>query len=262
MQDRRCKLRSPLSRYLHADGNSLCTVHQPSAVLFEHFDELILLKQGGSTVYFGPLGRDSQIMTQYFERNGAAKCPKQKNAAEYMLEAIGAGDPNRKEKDWGQVWRDSEEHSQRMSEIEKFISERQQGNGGKLADNRNFAMPWSIQVLAVVKRTFVAYWRSPQYVIGLMALHIFTGLFNSFTFYNLGNTVIDMQSRLFTVFMVLTISPPLIQQLQPRFLGMRDLFVARENSSRIYHWSAWVIAAIVVEIPYRFVAGTIFFVAW
>jgi hypothetical protein len=241
--------------------HSLCTVHQPSAVLFEQFDELILLKKGGAPVYVGPLGRDSQTMIQYFERNGAPKCPQHKNAAEYMLEAIGAGDPNRKEKDWGQVWRDSAEYSQRMAEIEQFVSERQ-NSGDRKVDNRSFAMPWSSQVFAVLKRTFASYWRSPQYVIGLTMLHIFTGLFNAFTFYKLGNTAIDMQSRLFTVFMVLTISPPLIQQLQPRFLEMRNLFVARENNSRIYHWSAWVTASIIVEIPYRLAAGTIFFAAW
>lgn len=54
----------------------LCTIHQPSAILFEEFDELLLLKAGGMVVYHGELGKDSQTMIGYFERNGAAKCPK------------------------------------------------------------------------------------------------------------------------------------------------------------------------------------------
>merc|ERR1711939_394481 len=49
----------------------LCTIHQPSAVLFEHFDELLLLKSGGRVVYHGPLGNDSQELIRYFEENGA-----------------------------------------------------------------------------------------------------------------------------------------------------------------------------------------------
>lgn len=201
-------------------------------------------------------------MIQYFEKNGAPKCPKDKNPAEYMLEAIGAGDPNRKEKDWGEVWANSEEHNERTREIEQLIEERRSKADATTEDNREFAMPWTTQVFAVVKRTFVAYWRTPQYIIGKFALHIFTGLFNAFTFYKLGNSSIDMQSRLFSIFMVLTISPPLIQQLQPKFLHLRDLFQARENSSKIYHWSAFVIAAILVEIPYSIVAGTLYFVSW
>jgi ATP-binding cassette subfamily G (WHITE) protein 2 (SNQ2) len=35
----------------------LCTIHQPSAELFQQFDRLLLLKKGGQTVYFGNLGK-------------------------------------------------------------------------------------------------------------------------------------------------------------------------------------------------------------
>jgi len=221
------------------------------------------LKKGGNVVYHGPIGQDSQTIIKYFEGNGAPKCPKRKNPAEYILEAIGAGDPNRKERDWGEVWRESPEHRIRDEEIETFIRERSGGaSSTAMADNRQFAMPISSQIAAVMKRTFVSYWRCPQYAVGMMMLHIFCGLFNSFTFYKLGSSTIDMQSRLFSIFMTLTISPPLIQQLQPKFLEIRDLFTARENNSRIYHWSVWVISAIVVELPYRIVAGTLYFICW
>ena len=61
----------------------LCTVHQPSAILFDHFDDLLLLQAGGKVVYFGPLGKDSQTLINYLERNGAPRCPKYANPAEY-----------------------------------------------------------------------------------------------------------------------------------------------------------------------------------
>ncbi|KAF6528244.1 hypothetical protein HZS61_008546 [Fusarium oxysporum f. sp. conglutinans] len=52
----------------------LCTIHLPSAVLFENFDELLLLKAGGRVVYHGPLGHDSENLINYFESNGGHKC--------------------------------------------------------------------------------------------------------------------------------------------------------------------------------------------
>lgn len=93
-------------------------------------------------------------------------------------------------------------------------------------------------------------------------LHIITGLFNTFTFWRLGNSYIDMQSRLFSVFMTFIIAPPLVQQLQPRYLHFRDLYQSREANSKIYSWIAFVISTILPELPYSIVAGSIYFNTW
>jgi len=119
MPDRQCEFSFKiylLVLHVSNGGFSLRSVHQPSAVLFENFDELILLKSGGETVYCGPLGKDSQTMIQYFEKNGASKCLQHMNPTEYVLEEIGASDPNRHKKDWGKVWIQSGECHQRMGE--------------------------------------------------------------------------------------------------------------------------------------------------
>ena len=241
----------------------LVTIHQPSSVLFEYFDELILLKSGGRIVYHGELGKDSRHLIDYFEGNGAPKCPPSANPAEYMLEAIGAGDPTYKGKDWGDVWASSPEHEERSKEIQSMISARRDAPlSGSLKDDREYAMPLSTQISAVVHRSFVHYWRDPDYMIGKFMLHIFTGLFNSFTFYHIGFETIDMQSRLFSIFLTLTISPPLIQQLQPKFLHFRNLYTSREKNSKIYSWLAMVLGAVLVELPYSIVAGTLYFQCW
>ena len=241
----------------------LVTIHQPSSVLFEHFDELILLKSGGRVVYHGELGKDSRQLIDYFQRNGAHRCPKRANPAEYMLEAIGAGDPDYNGKDWGDVWANSPEHGRVSEEIQTMISSRRNAASGKSAnDDREYAMPLSTQMSAVIKRTFTNYYRSPEYLIGKFMLHIVTGLFNTFTFYHIGFEQIDMQSRLFSIFMTLTISPPLIQQLQPKFLQFRNLYQGREANSKIYSWVAFVTGAVLVELPYSILAGTIYFQCW
>lgn len=144
----------------------LCTIHQPSAVLFEEFDELLLLKSGGRVVYHGSLGKDSRHLIDYFEGHGAKKCPKSMNPAEYMLEAIGAGDPNYKGDDWADTWENSKHASDRSQELQDLIKERQHAaRSDSTKDEREFAMPLSTQIVAVVKRCFTAYWRTPQYML-------------------------------------------------------------------------------------------------
>jgi ABC-type multidrug transport system ATPase subunit len=40
-----------------ASGRSIvCTIHQPSTIIFSAFDALLLLQRGGQTVFFGNLG--------------------------------------------------------------------------------------------------------------------------------------------------------------------------------------------------------------
>lgn len=53
-------------------------------MLFENFDRLLLLKSGGRTVYFGDIGKDSQVLRDYLSRNGA-ECPTTANPAECEL---------------------------------------------------------------------------------------------------------------------------------------------------------------------------------
>ena len=80
-----------LKKLANAGQSILCTIHQPSATLFEQFDRLLLLKKGGQTVYFGDIGDNSSMVLDYFQRNGGRECDGSENPAEYVLECIGAG---------------------------------------------------------------------------------------------------------------------------------------------------------------------------
>ncbi len=80
-----------------------------------------------------------------------------------MLEVIGAGDPNYKDKDWGDVWEQSKNYRERSDELAEMIERRKNIELSKnVRDDREYAMPLSTQTMAVVRRSFVAYWVSPK----------------------------------------------------------------------------------------------------
>ena len=45
----------------------VATIHQPSVAIFNDFDNLLLLKAGGETVFFGDLGEESTNLIDYLE---------------------------------------------------------------------------------------------------------------------------------------------------------------------------------------------------
>lgn len=83
-----------------------------------------------------------------------------------MLEVIGAGNPDYKGQDWGDVWANSPESKQLSDDLEKVItSRRSMQDDEKTRDDREYAMPLYVQIVAVTKRAFVAYWRLPDYIM-------------------------------------------------------------------------------------------------
>jgi ATP-binding cassette subfamily G (WHITE) protein 2 (PDR) len=80
-------------------------------MLFQRFDRLLFLAKGGKTVYYGDIGENSSILTNYFEKNGASPCPPEANPAEWMLELIGAAPGSHTDIDWPNVWRKGPEKS-------------------------------------------------------------------------------------------------------------------------------------------------------
>ncbi|KAK4946495.1 Multidrug resistance protein [Elasticomyces elasticus] len=81
----------------------LCMIHQPSVMLFQGFDRLLFLAKGGRPDYRGEVGKNSYMLTQYFERNGASPCPAGANSDEWMLEAISAALGSYSNVDWPEV---------------------------------------------------------------------------------------------------------------------------------------------------------------
>ncbi|KAG4026890.1 hypothetical protein MFRU_035g00420 [Monilinia fructicola] len=238
----------------------LATIHQPSAILFQEFDRLLFLAKGGKTVYFGDIGQNSETLLKYFESHGAEKCGEDENPAEYMLTMVGAGAQGKSTQDWHQVWKESEESKDVQTEISRIQQEMgRQPSGEDDTSHSEFAMPFRIQLMEVLKRVFQQYWRTPGYVYSKLILGVASALFIGFSFFHADASQQGLQDVIFSIFMITTIFTTLVQQIMPRFILQRDLYEVRERPSKAYSWKAFIIANIAVEIPYQILLGIMVF---
>jgi len=171
-----CDLMEKLVRHGQA---ILCTIHQPSAMLFQRFDRLLLLAKGGRTVYFGDVGKDSATLIDYFVKNGAEPCPPGANPAEWMLTVIGAAPGSESLIDWPKSWYDSPERLEVRTELDRLqqlgvdattesrLSSNQEGE-------REFSTSLLLQIYVVTERVFQQYYRTPSYIYSKAFLATFS----------------------------------------------------------------------------------------
>ena len=253
-----------LLRKLANNGQAiLCTIHQPSAVLFQSFDRLLFLASGGRTVYFGAIGENSESLTTYFERNGSRRCGEEENPAEWMLDVIGAAPGSQNTIDWPQTWRESQEKQDikaTLAEMKIDLSKEPVSKDPTAL--REFAEPFSTQILAVTQRVFQQYWRTPSYLYSKTVLCAGSALFIGFSFWDSAVSLQGLQNQLFAIFMLMTIFGNLTQQIMPHFVTQRSLFEVRERPAKTYSWTVFMLSNIIVELPWNTLMAVILFFSW
>ncbi|KAF3492141.1 ATP-binding cassette transporter [Arthroderma uncinatum] len=216
-----------LEKLSKAGQSILCTIHQPSAVLFQRFDRLLLLAEGGKQVYFGDIGHNSHTLIDYFESNGATACPPGANPAEWMLETIGAAPSCSSEIDWHQTWRSSPEFQSVQEELARLKAKGLARPSGETLDpascNKFAATLWQ-QFVVVMERVFQHSWRSPSYIYSKLLLCIATSLFIGLVFLNAPLTLQGLQNQTFAIFEMMSIVGQLVDQQMPNFILQRSLY--------------------------------------
>lgn len=140
----------------------LCTIHQPSAILFQEFDRLLFLMKGGKTIYFGEVGENSRTLLDYFERNGAPRCDDDANPAEYMLDICG----KKSDRDWSEVWKTTPEAKEVQAELDRIHEAKKKEPSNSEDSTSQFAVSLMTQIRFVTIRVFQQYWRTPDYISG------------------------------------------------------------------------------------------------
>lgn len=249
-------------RKLAAAGQAiLCTIHQPNSALFESFDRLLLLQRGGECIYHGDIGHDSQILLEYFRRNGA-DCPVDANPAEWMLDAIGAGQTRRiGDRDWGDIWRTSPELDKVKEEIIQIKQNRAQAvrdNHDENMVDREYASPLWHQIKVVGRRTHLSFWRSKNYGFTRLYTHVVISIITGLVFLDLDDSRSSLQYRVFVIFNVTVLPAIILQMVQPRY-DMSRLIFYRESASKTYSQFAFALSLVLAEMPYSILCAVCFF---
>jgi ABC-type multidrug transport system permease subunit len=237
----------------------LCTIHQPNSALFENFDRLLLLQYGGQCVYFGEIGKDAHVLLEYFRKHGVF-CPPDANPAEWMLDAIGAGQsPRLGHRDWADIWSDSEEFRRTKEEIMRI----KQSRIGEVGDSppvqqKEYATPIWHQIKVVCKRQSLSFWRTPNYGFTRFFNHIILALLTGFCYLRLNNSRTSLQYRIFIIFQVTVLPPLIIAQVEPKYAIAR-MISYRDQAAKAYKTFPFALSMVLAEIPYNLLCAIAFF---
>jgi ATP-binding cassette subfamily G (WHITE) protein 2 (SNQ2) len=237
----------------------LCTIHQPNSALFENFDRLLLLQRGGQCVYFGDIGKDAHVLLDYFHRH-EADCPPKANPAEWMLDAIGAGQAARLGKrDWADVWRESEELAEVKREILHVKETRMaQVSSEDASQQQEFATPLWNQIKLVNKRQNLSFWRTPNYGFTRLFNHVIVALLTGLMYLQLDDSKTSLQYRVFIIFQVTVLPALILAQVEPKYAISR-MISYREQMSKAYKIFPFALSMVIAEMPYSILCAVAFF---
>jgi hypothetical protein len=230
----------------------VCTIHQPSVDIFDAFDELLLLKRGGRTIYHGPIGSRATDLIAYFSSTHAAvkPCPDGLNPATWMLEITALRPEARLGIDFADIYAKSD-LSKRNEDLVKELSVPSGAEPTTLPDQ--FAQPFSAQFMALMNRCLLDYWRNPGYNAVRIVFCVVLGLLLGSIYYQAGyntsnpNAVINIMGALFLCMVFMGYGN--CSGVFPIIANGRTVFY-RERAAGMYSVEAFALSAALVELPY------------
>lgn len=233
----------------------VCTIHQPSIDIFEAFDEMLLLKRGGQTIYMGPLGRQSRILVDYFQAiPGVQKIKDGVNPATWMLEASSVAVETQLGIDFADVYRKSSLCQRNVALVKQLATPEPETED--LYYPTQYSQPFFEQVRACFWKQWVTYWRSPAYNMARFLFAIISAILFGSIFWNMGrktSSAVNLLSVMGSIYgATLFIGVNNASGVQPVVAIERTIFY-RERAAGMYSAFPYAIAQVLIEIPYCFI---------
>ncbi|CAM6107413.1 unnamed protein product [Calypogeia fissa] len=238
----------------------VCTIHQPSIDIFEAFDELLLLKSGGKTIYGGPLGRYSRHLIEYFEAiPGVLKIKDGYNPATWMLEVTSASMETRLGVDFADIYTKSTAYQNNMALV-KGSSNPAPGSTD-VEFPTTYAQSFWVQFQAGLWKMGMSYWRNTNYTAVKFSFVIFLGLIVGSVFWGLGKKrqtqqdVFNLMGATYCTVLFLGFNFALT--VQPVVVSERLVYY-RERGAGMYSPWTYAISQFLIEWPFVFLQVALF----
>ncbi|XP_027329792.1 pleiotropic drug resistance protein 3 [Abrus precatorius] len=237
-----------------------CTIHQPSIDIFEAFDELILMKDGGRIIYSGELGKHSSRVIEYFESiPGVPKIKDNYNPSTWMLEVTSRSAEIELGIDFAQIYRESNLYEQNKELVEQLSS--------PPPDSRDLHFPtlfprngWE-QFKACLWKQHLSYWRSPSYNLVRIIFVAASSFLLGILFWKKGKKI-NSQQDVFNVFgsmysAALFFGINNCSTVLP-YVATERTVLYRERFAGMYSSWAYSFAQVLIEVPYVFVQTALY----
>ncbi|BDA47821.1 probable pleiotropic drug resistance protein 1 [Coccomyxa sp. Obi] len=238
----------------------VCTIHQPSIDIFESFDELLLLKRGGRTIYFGPTGERSAELVSYFESvPGVPRITEGANPATWMLEVTAMASEDKLGMDFADVYANSglaKSNEDLVTQLQVPAPDSQ-----PLRFEARFPRSFLQQFMIIIRKNFTLYWRLPDYNAVRLVFTCIFGLLIGSIFWRKGNktnnagNIQNVLGALLTASIFLGTSNA--STVQPVVDTERSVFY-RERAAGYYGELPFALAQTLVEIPYLLVQSVLY----
>ncbi|KAJ4900143.1 ABC-2 and Plant PDR ABC-type transporter family protein [Raphanus sativus] len=233
----------------------VCTIHQPGTDIFEAFDELVLMKNGGRIIYHGPLGQHSSNVIEYFMRiPGVPEMKENTNPATWLLDITSRSSEDKLGVDLAQIYKESS-----LFKENNIVIEQMRGTSSEteeLTSSTRYAQTGWEQFKACLWKQQLSYWRNPSYNLTRILFMCFTSVICGVLFWQKAKKI-DTQQDLFNVLgsmytVVLFTGMNNCSTVLFCIATERNVFY-RERFSQMYNSWAYSLAQVLVEIPYSLV---------
>ncbi len=161
--------------------------------------------------------------------------------------------------DWFEQWKTSHQYTQLQQQVNKMTSPSEIEQSSSTNPETQYAAPFTYQLLLLMKRTFVEYWRDPVFLWAKFLFTCGSTLAIAFSCWKAPTSLQGLQTQLFAIFLFFTSFSSLMQQIVPQFTERRALFEAREGLSKSFSWKAFILSSILTEAVGQTILSTIAF---